>query len=54
VNLGIENRVRFMLKAGGHSPWSTIGKDGIVKELGTLKVISVDREAMSVTIQGRP
>jgi hypothetical protein len=42
-----------MLKTGGHSPWSTMRKDGMAKGLGTLKVISVDRETMSVTVQGR-
>jgi hypothetical protein len=41
-----------MLKTGGHSPWSTMRKDGMAKGLGTLKVISVDRETMSVTVQG--
>jgi hypothetical protein len=40
-----------MLKAGGHSTWSTIGKGGIVIGLGALKGVSVDREAMSMTVQ---
>jgi hypothetical protein len=39
-------------KAGGHSSWSTIGKDGIVVDLSALNGVSVDRDAMTVTARG--
>lgn len=51
MNLAIEHEVRFVPKAGGHSPWPTIGKDGIMVHLSALIDVSVDRKAMTVTVQ---
>lgn len=52
VKLCLTHGVKFVPKAGGHSPWSTIGAEGIVIDLTALNAVVVDKEAGTVTLSG--
>lgn len=47
----MENNVPFVPCSGGHSLWSTIGKEGFILDLRQLNSISIDRESRQITLQ---
>ncbi|KAI1411879.1 FAD-binding domain-containing protein [Hypoxylon sp. FL1857] len=52
VREALQANVPFVPASGGHSPWSTIGKDGIVIDLALYKGVEVDPEKNLVTVKG--
>ncbi len=47
----INNRIPFVPKAGGHSIWSTIGKEGWIIDLSLCSGVSLDKETGLATLQ---
>ena len=50
VKLALKHGVPFVPAAGGHSPYSTIGRDGIVVDTTNYSVIKIDDKTQQVTI----
>lgn len=44
--------IPIVLKSGGHSQWSSIGKDGVVIDLTKIHNIEIDGENKTVQITG--
>ncbi|KAI1124901.1 hypothetical protein F5Y10DRAFT_248289 [Nemania abortiva] len=44
--------VPFVTKSGGHSQWSTIGKHGIIIDLGKYSAVTVNDGAKTATLEG--
>lgn len=41
-----------MARSGGHSEWSTIGKDGVIIDLSRFSGVEVDAEAKTAVLRG--
>ena len=41
-----------MTKSGGHSPWSSIGQEGVVVDLTKIQKITINKSNETVTITG--
>lgn len=41
-----------MTRSGGHSEWSTIGKDGVIIDLSRFSGVEVDAEAETAVLRG--
>ena len=52
VRWAVDSSVPFVVKSGGCSEWSTIGKSGLVIDLTDYSAVSVDDEAQTATIRG--
>ncbi|KAI0386310.1 FAD-binding domain-containing protein [Hypomontagnella monticulosa] len=52
VRAALKAGVPFVPTSGGHSPWSTVGKDGIVIDLAHYRGAEVDPENHLVTVKG--
>ncbi|OTA67143.1 FAD-binding domain-containing protein [Hypoxylon sp. EC38] len=52
VREALKAGIPFVPASGGHSPWSTIGKDGIIIDLVLYKGVEVDQENNLVTVKG--
>lgn len=51
VDYATKNNIPFVAKAGGHSPWSTIGSQGWIIDNELLTGITLDTENHTATIQ---
>ncbi|OTA75649.1 hypothetical protein M434DRAFT_88308 [Hypoxylon sp. CO27-5] len=49
VKLAVETSVPFVVKAGGHSSWSTIGSSGFILDLSQIRSVEVDSEKQTAT-----
>ncbi|KAK8038314.1 FAD binding domain-containing protein [Apiospora phragmitis] len=52
VREAVKAGIPFVPAAGGHSPWSTIGQDGIIIDLSSYKGISLHPETNEATVKG--
>ncbi|KAI0835703.1 FAD-binding domain-containing protein [Hypoxylon sp. FL0890] len=52
VREALKAGIPFVPASGGHSPWSTIGTDGIVIDLALCKGVEVDPQKNLVTVKG--
>ena len=52
VQWAVESSIPFVVKSGGGSEWSTIGKDGFVIDLTHYSAIEADAKARTATIRG--
>ena len=52
VREAIKASIPFVPASGGHSPWSTIGKDGFILDLSLYKHAVVDSSRNTVTVKG--
>lgn len=51
VQEAVKASIPFVPKSGGHSPWSTIGQDGIIIDLSHYKGVVQDTEEKLVTVK---
>lgn len=52
VRWAIQNSVPFVTKSGGHSTWSTIGKEGFIIDLSEYSGITVDSHRSVAKLRG--
>ena len=52
VRWAVSASIPFVPTTSRHSPWSTIGSDGVVVDLRQWKEINVDEQAQTVTVKG--
>lgn len=48
----LKSNIPFVPKSGGHSPWSTIGSEGIIIDLSLYSDVRVDAGARTATVIG--
>ena len=48
----MKNSIPFVTRSGGHSEWSTIGKEGVIIDLGWFKGVEVDRANQTAILKG--
>lgn len=51
VETATENKIPFVPKSGGNTPWSSIGSEGWIVDLSHLTKIEVDSASETVTLQ---
>jgi len=47
----IKEKIPFVVKSGGNSPWSTIDSSGLIIDLSLMNNFTVDMARETVTIQ---
>ena len=47
----IKEKIPFVVKSGGNSPWSTIDSSGLIIDLSLMKNFTVDMARETATIQ---
>lgn len=52
VRWAVQNAVPFVAKSGGHSTWSTIGKEGFIIDLSNYSGITVDSHGSVAKLRG--
>lgn len=48
----LKSSVPFVARSGGHSEWSTIGKNGVIIDLGRYKSVEVDVTSQTAILKG--
>ena len=48
----LKSSIPFVARSGGHSEWSTIGKDSVIIDLGQYKSDEVDVTSRTTTLRG--
>lgn len=52
VQWAIEESIPFVMRSGGHSEWSTIGKNGIIIDLSRYSGIEVNIDSQRAKMRG--
>lgn len=52
VQWAVKSSVPLVVKAGGHSEWSTIGQGGIIIDLGRYSGVDYDENSKTATLRG--
>ena len=52
IREALKASVPFVPATGGHSPWSTIDKDGFILDLSSCKHVAVNASQCTVTVRG--
>ncbi|PCG99792.1 FAD-binding, type 2 [Penicillium occitanis (nom. inval.)] len=52
VQWALKSSVPFVARSGGHSEWSTIGKNGVIIDLGRYKSVEVDVKSQTAILKG--